>query len=197
MNKEFYEDYDCVADEMYDFYADTECSVMYIGGYEAVSAITKFFIMCDPELSFEYFALENPGYDGYKGAYMLTIEDGEIWCEKAVNAKSERDGMLLYAADLIYVEKEYADDAVDACCCPDADFVMVCYGDEEEDNATPAEDEEDKGFHVIYGSDGKPCGWRYADDRYGRDIHMSYTSDKPMTPDEIVRKFNEIIKIYF
>lgn len=91
-----------------DDYGDIHGTIVYIAKYENAKAIIKELVLNDFEIA--NIAIEDESSGGYDKEFIVTLWDGEIWCEK-LRPDWSNGKPLGYDADALYILED-----CDTCC---------------------------------------------------------------------------------
>ena len=106
------------------FPSDEDTSdISFIAKYDAAKEIISYLCKLEYDIVFCQFA--DPEYDGYIDEYIITIYDGEIWCEPL----KRDDGYIYCESHFVYVLDNCNSKVLEKC---EADYIYEVHINDEE-----------------------------------------------------------------
>lgn len=106
------------------FPSDEDTSdISFIAKYDEAKEIISY--LCKLEYDIVFCQLADPEYDGYIDEYIITIYDGEIWCEPL----KREDKYIFDESDFLYILDNCNSKALEKC---EADYIYEVHINDEE-----------------------------------------------------------------
>ena len=186
MRRVYYENSLDLAEDIYDAWCERhDLSVSLVAKVEKCADVLKYLLYLDIDSA-------NPLLDfGHVDINLFDMEyavididyDGTLWCQDAYVA----DGpMFDLESDIVYVDKDLLDDAVNSDCGKNTAFVVLL----DEKVEMP------EGFSFVYNDKGQTCGFEMEKEGEGRCFSARYSGTNPFSDEDLEILYNFFKEIF-